>query len=92
MLAAIPPAEKLRLAAAWGLRFADDPHAGHGWVDCHAIGRKDQRPSAGFDPKTGVSNDFGSATKLSFFDLAVALGAYADWLDALKDLSAKAGF
>jgi hypothetical protein len=87
VIAAIPPTEKLRLAQEWGLRLARNSDGRGGWVECHAIGRDDKTPSAGFDPKTGVYHDFGSATKLSFFDLAVSLGAYRSWLDALNSIA-----
>lgn len=87
VIAALPEGEKLRLVEAWGLRLGRNAGTGRGWVDCHAIGRDDKNPSAGFDPKTGVYHDFGSSTKLSFFDLAVVLGAYPDWRQALFAVS-----
>ena len=65
---------------------------GLGWVECNAIGRDDNRPSAQFNPESGVYVDFGgSGDRLSFYDLAVRLGTYANWQEALISLARFAG-
>lgn len=87
VIASLPPQEKLRLAVSWGLRLGRNCDWRRGWVECHAVDREDKTPSAGFDPVTGVYHDFGSALKLSFFDLAVALGVYRDWKEAMVSVA-----
>lgn len=86
VLAAIP--DKTSLAKSWGLRFASDRPNHSGWCSCHAVGRKDDHPSASFRPDTGRywEPDRGS---LSFLDLSVLLGVYADWRDARDDLAVR---
>lgn len=86
VITAISPEEKLRLVTLWGLKLASRHTAARGWVECHAIDREDTIPSAGFDPRTGVYHDFGSARSLSLFGLAVAIGAYPSKSEALRVL------
>ena len=74
---------KAALARQWGLRFAGGGSGG--WLYCHDIDREDANPSAQFCEETGT---FWTPTrKLSFLDLAVELGVYATWRDALYGLA-----
>lgn len=83
ILRALSPREKINLARTWGLRFTSSHPAIKEWIECRAIDRKDSTPSAGFNPSTGVYHEFGGDGRtLSFFDLAVSLGAYRSWTDA----------
>lgn len=75
---------KLFLAKSWGLRLTGR-RTKKGWHECHALGREDRRPSAGFEPESGVYSE-PHITKMSFFDLAVRLGAYQSWQDAVNSL------
>jgi hypothetical protein len=83
VLDAIP--DKPGLARAWGLRVASDRPNGAGWIPCHAIGREDRTPSASISAESGRYWEPGTRT-IGLFELAVRLGAYADWRDALADL------
>ncbi len=88
VLSAMTPTDKVNVAKAWGLRFVDEfPRAKKGWIECHAINRKDSTPSAGFDAFTGVYHEFGGETRsLSIFDLGVTLGAHRTWQEAIDCL------
>jgi hypothetical protein len=81
--------DKATIAKMWGVRFASSRPNSNGWLVCHAIDREDRIPSATFNPESGYYFDHKDMTKLSFFDLAVALGQYTDWLEAAKDLERK---
>ncbi len=85
VLDALSPAQKLELARGWGLRLASDRVNPAGWISCHAVGRPDRHPSAGFHPESGYYSEV-EACRMNLFDLGVALGAYATWLDCLNDL------
>ena len=74
----------LALVASWGVKFGTD--TGRDWVECHALGREDRNPSAAINRRTGSYDDKGTGTSMGLFDLAVALGQYADWRDAVADL------
>lgn len=80
----IGPRDKLALARQWGLRLTGR-QVGH-WAECHAIDREDNKPSAGFDPRTGVYHDNGTGKKLSFFDVALELGAFTSFEHAISSL------
>ena len=85
VLAAIP--DKLALVRSWGVRFTG--RAGpSGWAPCHAVDRPDDHPSAAVHASTGTYCDLGSGVRLSLFDLAVTLGVYRDFHDAVSDLGA----
>jgi hypothetical protein len=84
-------ADKAALARSWGLRIVARKPSPKGWLTCHAIDREDAHPSASFHPVTGVYNDHGELRRLAFFDLAVALGAYPSWLEAVQGLGARFG-
>lgn len=79
---------KVDLARSWGLRVAGKAQP-NGFVPCHAIGREDRNPSAGIHEATGTYVEPGAGIKLSFFDLAVALGQYHDFKEAIGDLGAR---
>lgn len=81
--------DKAATAAAWGLRFASVGPNASGWMRCHAVDREDSTPSCAFHAESGVYKDFGSGATLSLFDLAVALGAFKTWCDALRWSEAK---
>ena len=85
VLASIP--DKVALAKAWGVRFTG---RGDDWAQCHAIDRADANPSAAVHRQSGYYRDLGpSDAKLSFLELAVALGAYADKASAINDLATR---
>jgi hypothetical protein len=50
------------------------------------LDRPDTHPSAAVDAESGTYVDLGSGCRMSFFDLAVALGIYHDYRDAIADL------
>ncbi len=84
VIAAIP--DKVALARSWGLRIASRKANSSGWLNCHAIDREDNNPSASFHGEAGVYSERHTGTSLSLFDLAVRLGAYANWEEAKSDL------
>lgn len=84
LLASLPPGAKRTWAQHWGLVITNNLADKNGWVTCHAIGRKDRHPSARFSLDTGVYHDFGTGQSLSFFDLAIALGAYKTFPEAVR--------
>jgi hypothetical protein len=88
VLAAIQ--DKVGLARKWGLRITGTPSE-RGWVPCRAIDRPDNNPSAAIHDKTGIYVDKGSGTKLNYLNLAVAMGAYRSWHEALTDLGNRYG-
>jgi hypothetical protein len=91
VLAALGPDQKVQIARAWGLRFvAGSPNA-HGWVSCHAIGREDRHPSGSFHTGSGVYQDRRDGQSLSFWDLAVTLGAFRIWQEAVDWVAAQRG-
>ncbi|WP_422932085.1 bifunctional DNA primase/polymerase [Singulisphaera sp. PoT] len=79
---AIP--DKAPIASSWGLRFTGR-RSGKDWLECHAVGRDDHRPSAGFSPASGYYSE-PYVRHMDFFDLGVALGRYATWQDCCNDL------
>jgi hypothetical protein len=86
VLAAIP--DKIGLARSWGVRFAGRPTT-RGYWPCHAIDRDDDRPSAAVRAHDGYYVDRGTDRRLTFFDLAIALGVYRDFREALDDLGSR---
>lgn len=77
--------DKVGLAASWGLRLASQRPNHSGWVSCHAVGREDRNPSASLSAVSGRYWEPGERT-ISLFELAVRLGIYLDWRDAVTDL------
>ena len=76
--------DKVSLAARWGVRFTGS--VSRGWAECHAIDRRDEKPSAAVDIETGRYVDLGSGTRLGLFNLAVALGVAPDFRSAVSAL------
>jgi hypothetical protein len=74
------------LAKEWGLRITGSHANGEGWWECRSIDREDRTPSCGFNEKTGVYSDRGSGRDLGIFQLALALGAFQDFPDAVNSL------
>jgi hypothetical protein len=84
ILQAVHPADKVALARGWGLRIAAGSANGRGFLPCHAIDRDDSHPSCSFHVDDGFYKDQRDGRTLSFFDLAVALGAFRDWRDCAE--------
>lgn len=68
----------------------------HGWLQCRAIDREDENPSAGVNigigPSRGRYKDFGGNGQcIGLFDFAAKYGTAADWKDARAQYAAKAG-
>lgn len=82
--------DKVGLAESWGLRVASRRPNASGWCPCHAIGREDRTPSASISIESGRYWEPGERS-IGLFDLAVQLGAYADWRDAVGDLGRRFG-
>jgi hypothetical protein len=79
------------LAAEWGVTFTGKVWDGD-WAECHAVDREDRDPSAGLNLESGVYHDFGTeAPGLSFFALAVAMGAFPDLTTAINSLGERFG-
>lgn len=81
--------DKAALAKCWGLRIASERASAKGWISCHAIEREDKTPSCGFNIESGHYVDHVSGRKLSFFDLSIALGKFADWKESLYALGSE---
>lgn len=87
-LAAIP--NKVERARGWGVEFTGR-RGPSGWWECRAVGRRDRKPSAAVHEESGYYVDLGSGERMSFVQLAVALGAFAseeEALDALREEAA----
>lgn len=79
--------DKASLAASWGLRFATRRENAAGWMQVHAIGREDRNPSASFSESKGGRYWEPGQKSIGLFDLAVQLGVYASYWDAVSDLA-----
>lgn len=88
VLLSIP--DKVALAESWGLKVSSRRANPAGWCSCHAISREDRRPSASISAATGRYWEPGEPS-IGLFDLAVRLGVYADWREAVDDLGARFG-
>jgi hypothetical protein len=86
VLDAIP--DKIALAESWGLRVASRRPNVSGWCSCHKVGAEDRSPSASVSATTGRYWEPDSRT-ISLFELAVRLGAYLSFEDAVNDLGAR---
>lgn len=90
-------AAKLDLEAEYaslGVDFTDATKGGNskGVRQCHAVGRKDDVPSAFVNTRTGVYHDSGGeGATLGFFDFALKYGSHGRWIDCLKHYAEKAG-
>ncbi len=76
----------IAIAREWGIRFDGKPTQ-KGWVPCKAFNREDKIPSAAIHRATGVYVDRGSGLTLSFFDLAVSIAGFKDWIEAKDALA-----
>jgi hypothetical protein len=76
--------DKARLAASWGLRFNCCGPNSAGWMSCHSFSREDRNASASFHAGSGVYKDMRDGTKLSLFDLGIALGAFGDFAECIQ--------
>lgn len=79
--------DKVALAESWGLRVAGRANTS-GWCPCHAIDRDDRTPSASIHEGSGTYWEPGERS-ISLFDLAVRLGIYSDWREAVADLGSR---
>lgn len=73
----------------WGLAPAVSGPNPMGWCSCYVPGREDprhSRPSGSFHFADGTFQDRKDLTSISFFDLAVSLGAFQTWQDARDSL------
>lgn len=74
---------------ALGIVFAG---GGKEWRECHAIGRKDDVPSAAVNVRTGIYKDAGGdGAMVGFFDFALRHGQFGRWIDCIKHYAAKVG-
>lgn len=79
------------IVSGWGVKLTGK-RTQAGWLQCHAIDREDDNPSAGINVKTGAYNDFGGDGKaISVFDLAIKLGIYPDFNAAVNGLGERYG-
>lgn len=81
---------------AWRVRFSSDHVSPAGWRACHAIDREDKNPSAavnvgGSGGIRGRYKDAASGLSLSFWDLAVKIGHFADWKEVRRHFAKKHG-
>ncbi len=66
----------------WGLVAENAGPNANGWCTCYIPGREDphsSRPSGSFNFKDGTLQDRLDLSCISFFDLGVVLGKFANW-------------
>jgi len=68
---------KIEMLVSWGLRLASRNENASGWIPAHRPGDRDAVPSASVRPDTGAVWTSTSGV-MSFFEAAVALGAFSD--------------
>lgn len=84
-------------AESLGVKFAASTPSAAGWLQCHAVDRDDNSPSAaicvaGKNGSLGLYKDLGGDGKaISFFELAAKLGSFADWRAARAHFADRAG-
>ncbi len=77
---------------ALGVDFAGREPKADGWLECHAVDREDETPSAAVNVQTGRYRDLGgNGLSLSLWDLCVHLRRFSRWQDARDHYAAKAG-
>lgn len=79
---------------ALGVEFTRSSATPKGWLECRAVGRKDEHPSAAVNLSTGVYHDSGGeGLTLGFFDFALRFGGdrFGRYLDVLKHYADRAG-
>jgi putative DNA primase/helicase len=75
-----------------GVVFSSQHPSPKGWLECHAVGRKDDRPSAAVHLPTGIYKDSGGGgVVLGFFDFALRHGPWGRWIDCIRHFADKAG-
>lgn len=79
------------LVAEWGVKLTGKKTQ-KGWLECHAVGREDSKPSAAINAKSGTYHDLGDSGKgISIFQLGVKLHAYSSFPDAVNSLGERFG-
>jgi putative DNA primase/helicase len=77
---------------ALGVEFTRPGANQKGWRECHAVGRKDDVPSAAVNLSDGVYHDSGGeGLTLGFLDFALKFGDFGRWIDVVKHYAGKAG-
>lgn len=77
---------------ALGLEITGSQPSSKGWLECRAIGREDNNPSAAIHIGTGYYVDLGGEGEpCSLWDFAVKHGPHAGWREARKHYATKAG-
>jgi putative DNA primase/helicase len=77
---------------ALGVQFAANRPSPKGWLECHAVGRTDDHPSAAVNVRSGVYKDSGGdGLVLGFFEFALKHGPFGRWVDCLRHYAEKAG-
>lgn len=74
-----------------GVSFVRTSPDARGRLTCHAIGRKDENPSAFVNVVTGVYHDSGGeGVSLGFLDFALKHGEFGRWIDCVRHYAEKA--
>ena len=76
---------------AMGVKMARNEPRASGKIQCYAVGREDNRPSAYVDTTTGRYNDSATGESLSLWDFAATHSNFADWQEARRHFASKAG-
>lgn len=78
--------DKIGKAKSWGVRFTGS--ARNGWHECHSPFRDDSNPSAAIHEESGYYVDLGAGAegRMSFPELAVAIGVYPTVEDAIREM------
>lgn len=86
---------KLDVAAEFtrlGVEFTKDVADSRGVRECRAVGRRDDKPSAMVNIKSGVYHDSGGVGEsLHLFDFALKYGNFGSWSEVLKHFAMRAG-
>lgn len=77
---------------ALGVRFTDDSPRANNCLECYAVGRQDNSPSAFVSLDTGRYKDSGGdGLSLSLWNFAAQFGDWSTWVEARQHYAAKAG-
>lgn len=74
-----------------GLRLVGNEPNGSGWIEAHAAGRPDVRPSAGINVSSAHYYDHGSGESLSLIDFAAQYGPFPDAESACRHYASMVG-
>jgi putative DNA primase/helicase len=89
ILAKVDIAEEFR---SLGVRFTKPVPNAKGWLECHAVGRPDDDPSAAVNVGSGVYCDRGGeGESVHLFEFALRHGDFGRWVDVIRHYAAKAG-